>query len=312
MPRMFRIITVGVLAYLAAMFPGIAQQQVNDPEFSAQVAHPAFVRMHPRVGIDESHKNFHTRNGRYQPFAALMETDGFAVSAAPAFAAAALNGVDILVIANAMGEPRGENRMDAAFTTAECNAVRDWVRNGGSLLLIADHAPWGDASFIMAQRFGIEMGRGFAMDVRNSDGNPTKLVFSRENGLLGRHAILRGRNSEEEIRKVVAFTGQSLTVPRGATVLLQISDDARESFDPQDQLKIEAGIPVGTKLVGRAQGIAMSFGKGRVAVFGEAAMFSAQVATLNGQSFKAGMNVPGNDDRQFALNVMHWLARLIN
>ena len=56
----------------------------------------------------------------------------------------------------------------------------------------------------------------------------------------------------------------------------------------------------------------MPFGKGRIAVFGEAAMFSAQVTTLNGQSMKMGMNVPGNDDRQFALNVMHWLARLIN
>jgi hypothetical protein len=56
----------------------------------------------------------------------------------------------------------------------------------------------------------------------------------------------------------------------------------------------------------------MPFGKGRVAVFGEAAMFSAQVANIDRQSFQVGMNVPGNDDRQFALNVMHWLARLVN
>ena len=56
----------------------------------------------------------------------------------------------------------------------------------------------------------------------------------------------------------------------------------------------------------------MPFGKGRIAMFGEAAMFSAQVATIDGQSFRVGMNAPGSDDRQFALNVMHWLARLIN
>jgi hypothetical protein len=110
----------------------------------------------------------------------------------------------------------------------------------------------------------------------------------------------------------VAFTGQSLTMPAGASALLKISSDATESFDPEDQRKIEAGLPAGTKLDGRAQGIAMPFGRGRVAVFGEAAMFSAQVATIDGKSFKAGMNVPGNDDRQFALNVMHWLAHLIN
>jgi hypothetical protein len=27
------------------------------------------------------------------------------------------------------------------------------------------------------------------------------------------------------------------------------------------------------------------------------------------QGFKMGMNAPGNDDRQFALNVLHWLTR---
>ena len=37
---------------------------------------------------------------------------------------------------------------------------------------------------------------------------------------------------------------------------------------------------------------------------GEAAMFSAQVY----EDFRFGMNTPGNDDRQFALNVMHWLS----
>jgi hypothetical protein len=55
----------------------------------------------------------------------------------------------------------------------------------------------------------------------------------------------------------------------------------------------------------------MKFGKGRVAVFGDAALFSAQLVGKYGQSYKIGMNAPGNDDRQFALNVMHWLAGLL-
>jgi hypothetical protein len=248
-----------------------------------------------------------------------MQSDGFVVSAAPHFDARSLKGVDILVVANAMGEfldsTAGAVRkgaMGPAFTQVECDTIRDWVRGGGSLLLIADHVPWGDASAILARQFGVEMGLGIVMDLKHADGNPTRLVFSVENGLLGEHPIRRGRNAAEEVRKVLAFTGQSLSVPPNAIVLMKISNDATESFDPEDQRKVAAGIPAGTKLEGRAQGIAMPFGKGRVAVFGEAAMFSAQVATLDSQSFKVGMNVPGNDDRQFALNVMHWLARLIN
>jgi len=37
-----------------------------------------------------------------------------------------------------------------AFTEAECDEVRDWVRDGGSLLLIADHAPIGGANEILS------------------------------------------------------------------------------------------------------------------------------------------------------------------
>jgi hypothetical protein len=285
-------------------------QQVNDPNFAVGIVHPAFTTRHPRIGIDGAHRNFHTMDGRYKPFADLMASDGYAVSAAPAFQAGSLKTIDILVIANAMGESR-DGVIGSAFMPEECDAVRDWVRGGGSLMLIADHAPWGDASVDLARRFNVEMGRGFVMDLKHADGNPTRLVFSLENGLLGEHAIVRGRSHAERVHKVIAFTGQSLSVPANATVLLRISNDATESFDPEDQRKIEAGLPAGSKLEGRAQGIAMRFGRGRVAVFGEAAMFSAQVATMNGQSFKVGMNVPGTDDRQFALNVVRWLAGLL-
>jgi hypothetical protein len=297
------------LPWLCLVGSAFAQQQINDPDFVTRIEHPAFAKRHPRVGIDEAHRNFHTREGRYKPFAALLESDGFLVTTAPPFDAESLRSLKVLVIANAMGgTPDGV--ITSAFTATECDAIREWVRGGGSLLLIADHVPWGDASLDLAQRFGVGMGRGIVMDLKHADGNPTKLVFSSENGLLGEHAIVRGRSPAEQVHRIVAFTGQSLTVPPRATVLLKISGDATESFDPEDQRKVSAGLPAGTRLEGRAQGIAMPFGKGRVAVFGEAAMFSAQVATIDGQSFKVGMNVPGNDDRQFALNVMHWLARL--
>jgi hypothetical protein len=52
---------------------------------------------------------------------------------------------------------------------------------------------------------------------------------------------------------------------------------------------------------------------GRLVVLGEAAMLSAQIATFaDGSVAKAGMNVPGNDNRQFALNALHWLSGLVD
>ena len=56
----------------------------------------------------------------------------------------------------------------------------------------------------------------------------------------------------------------------------------------------------------------------RVVVLGEAAMLSAQVvqgmaAQLSGQTeIQMGMNRKGFDNRQFTLNVMHWLSKLLN
>ena len=43
-------------------------------------------------------------------------------------------------------------------------AIRDWVRAGGALLLIADHAPFGSAAASLASRFGVSMGKGWTFD----------------------------------------------------------------------------------------------------------------------------------------------------
>ncbi len=301
-PRWFRAALLAVTAY---------GQQVADLNFDTRVADPAFTSAHPRIGIDESHKNFHTKDGRYKPFAALMASDGFTVAAAPKFTPDALKAIDILVIANALGN-EDWNKPEPAFSAAECDGVRDWVRAGGALLLIADHAPFGDSAAVLAQRFGVDMGRGFAADRKNSGRNPTLLVFSVENGLLGDHTIIRGRNGRERVRTIVAFTGQSLSVPKGGAALMNMGSDAIEVATRQELQDFASGKQVGNSVAGRAQGIAMAFGKGRVAIFGEAAMFSAQVAGSGAQAFRMGMNAEGNDDRQFALNVMHWLARALD
>jgi hypothetical protein len=48
---------------------------------------------------------------------------------------------------------------------------------------------------------------------------------------------------------------------------------------------------------------------------GEAALLSAQVIRYAGppaHDMKIGMNTSGNDDRQFSLNMFHWLSGLLN
>lgn len=273
-----------------------AAQQAADPDFDATVAKPAYSADGPRVLFDKAHHNFHTANGRYKPFADLIRNDGFRITPnKDPFTLETLQAHDILIISNAMG-PVGKGKgheSDPAFTDAECDVVRDWVRAGGRLLFIADHYPMGSAAEILAKRFDVLMSKGMTDEYE----------FTAERGLAVDHPILRGRSPEETVKVLKTFTGQSLQGPPDATVLIALPADAKEMIpDPQNP---EKGKPIEVQMVYPAQGLAFAFGKGRVVVLGEAAMMTAQV-TSKGEKF--GMNVSGIDNRQFALNTMRWLA----
>ena len=309
---------------LVACVPVVAQQQIVDPDFKPVVATASFVSRGPIVAVDEAHSNVYTAGGRYKPFADLLTSDGYRVVASRRpFDAEALTDVDVLVIANARSLEKTAARevSGSAFTDGECDVLRDWVRDGGSLLLVADHAPFGSAAEDLGQRFGVGMGNGWAFDRVSGGGIATDLEFSRLNGLLGEHVILSGRNASESINRIRSFSGQSLSVPPNAIVLMKLSNTAREAPTPDDleaeevASRQEAGIAGSYSLTvaRRAQALALSFGRGRVVVLGEADLLSAQVARgLDGRETKMGLNVPGSDDQQFALNIMHWLSRLLN
>jgi hypothetical protein len=282
-------------------------QSVPDLAFDVTVARPANRDAHPRVVIDEAHFNFHTSDARYRPFAELLRNDGYAVIAgAGKFTPDYLLTLDVLVISNARGAAGPPDSAKDAFTAAECAAVDGWVRQGGRLLLIADHAPFGASARSLAEIFGVQMGNGHVFDPVNSGDESSFLVFAGGNGLLAKHAITRGRNPAERVRVVVTFEGQSLSVPHGAVALLRLGKGAAEAQDVQ-QLEAASG----TAVRGRAQGVALTHGQGRVVIMGEAALFTAQILPDRENpemSLRFGMNAPGNDDRQFALNVMRWLS----
>lgn len=291
------------LLLLAGATPG---QQLSDPDFDARVARPSYTKKRPRVLFDEAHHNFHTSGGRYKPFVDLITNDGYQLTAnTEKFSPGSLKGYDILVIANAEDVSRGDV---PAFTEGECDAVRDWVKGGGSLLLIADHQPWGAAAANLARRFGVEMRSVFTIDPSTHDPEMVRLfgetgqgylVFTRENRLLADHPITRGRNARERVNRVMTFVGQSLTWPTGGVPFLKLAGTA---LDVQRSGKRASA-------AGRAQGVALRFGKGRVTVLGEAGMLSAQV--VGRERVKFGMNRPGIDNRQLALNIMHWLSGLL-
>jgi hypothetical protein len=296
---------VALCALSLCLFAVAIGQQQADQTFDARVAHPAYTTSHPKVLFDEAHNNFHTASGRYKPFADLVGNDGYAVTPnKEKFRRETLGGFDILVIANALGNA-DINAADAdksAFTEEECDAVREWVREGGALLLIADHQPAGGAAATLASRFGVEMSKGYVADplyFEHVAFDVSWIAYTRQNKNLGDHPITRGRDEGERITRVLSFTGQSLKGPKESTALLKLSDQAFDVINPGNPQTAQT-----ISAAGRAQSLAMPFGKGRVVAFGEAAMLSAQNTNF-------GMNYPGTDNRQLVLNVMHWLSGLL-
>ena len=280
-------------------------QQSPDPEFDVAVENPAYKKDGPRVMFDEAHHNFHTIEGRYKPFVDILMGDGYRVirNRQP-FTKSTLSSFKILVISNALGaeEADEEGADKSAFTDDEIKAVHDWVKDGGALLLIADHAPFGGAALALASKFGVEMNNGYTFDEKNSvAGSPSHLIFSRENKLLGDHSIAEGRSENEKVNLLRSFTGQALKGPKDSVAILKLADTATHSPHFDQALVASAA--------GLAQAVALKFGKGRVLVQGEAAMLSAQVSGPEGR--RMGMNVPGNDNKQYLLNVMHWLSGIL-
>ena len=140
--RFRRAMSTVLLAGCLAAGTAIAQQ-VADLDFDTRVARPAYTGAGPRVLVDEAHRNFHTTDGRYKPFADLLKHDGYQVTANTAFfTPATLSGHAVLVIANATG---AETPAASAFTDDECAAVADWVRALADGVLSLTATPLRDA-----------------------------------------------------------------------------------------------------------------------------------------------------------------------
>ncbi len=327
-----------ILFTVVALFMGtgiVSAQQEPDLKYKPPLPRPAYESgKGPRVAIDEAHHNFHTAEGRYKPFAELLRRDGYRVeSLGKKFSTESLKDLDVLVISNALHESNAENWASpgpSAFTKDEIAAVHSWVEKGGSLFLIVDHPPFPAAARDLAKAFGVEFSNGHAQAGHWQGNNPD--TFERGTGLKD-CIITRGRSNEEKVTKVATYAGSAFKPPKDSIPVMEFgpkSECRERKVDEKGKVEVQT-VPI----EGWCQGAVMQVGKGRVAVFGEAAMFSAQqiqgveviwrydLPLGKGRTFRMvlfgpdssggqrfGMNAPeGKQNHQLLLNVMHWLTR---
>jgi hypothetical protein len=284
-------------------------QQVPDTGFAPPIGAPRYPAGHgPTVVIDAAHLNFHTADGGYSTFARLLGRDGYRVKGNDkAFSAESLEGTDILVIVNAM-HPQSE--LDwaplpnhSAFTEPEIAAVEQWVRGGGALLLIADHMPLAGHAAEMAEAFGVRFQNGFALDSAMKG----RITFRRDDESLPPNVISDGRHATERVDSATSFTGQAFRIdPDVNAQAVLVVPEGHTLFLPSVAWEFSDSTPR-VSAARLLQGAVLHHGQGRVAVFGEAAMFTAQLA--GPQRVPVGMNDPqAPHNYRLVLNVLHWLS----
>lgn len=342
------IIWVLVLRFIAAITTTANAQEGVDTQFRFHNINPAYKDgTGPKVCIDAAHFEFHTAEGRYKPFANLLRGDGYRVKGFRSrFSRETLKDCQILVIANAAAEvnyytPAGKDWSyphPSAFARQEINELILWIRKGGSLFLIVDHAPWPGAAADLAILLGVHMldgdamsspNRPFGMDVFGTileEGwREAARLFEKpfevfrpilaNPGTLARHPVIEGRNSEERISSVVTSTGHAFYASEDWKPILVFGPKAVcrvplefnfEESEPEDGPLFS--------VAGWLQGATRELGRGRVAVLGEAAMCTAQFDDFGGPNnlLPDGMNAPqASQNAQFCLNVVHWLSGLL-
>lgn len=318
--------------FLVLVAPAASGQQIPDSAFHYAGPEPAYAAgTGPRVCVDAGHHNFHTVDNRYLAFGTLLRDDGYRVAGhASSFTPESLGECDILVISNATAEANGEDWSyphPSAFSRDEINALLTWIMGGGSLLLIVDHAPMPGAAGDLGVLLGAHMLDAYVgMEVF---GEPDAEALSKaaelygvppddlleaigEPGDLAEHAIVMGRNPSERVTAVATFTGHAFYPSTQMEPLLVLSPDAMGGAPLMQNLPEVGSEAMPTFAVGGwLQGGTVRVGEGRAVVLGEAAMCTAQLA--GPQRVPMGMNNPSAPQNpQFCLNVVHWLAGLLD
>ena len=277
-----------------------------DNEFDVSVSDPKLKSTKPKVLFDEAHKNHHQIETTYNPFATLITNDGCSVkSIDKPIDNTALANTDVYIIATAMGKEDPGDK--SPFAQNEVDLIEQWVKNGGSLLLITEHFPFGLAMSPVLNKFGVQVHNGYVEDtLLNNKDVRDALLFTKSKGNLNpTHPIL------DKVERLNTFTGSSVKGDSTWTQLFIFTPNA-QNFNVKVNVKKDGGdITTSVEYAdfysanGYSQGICKEYGKGKVVVLAESAFLTAQFdRNIN----KYGMNSPDEDNKQFVLNLIRWLA----
>jgi hypothetical protein len=287
-------------------------QQVVDSSFIYNIKNPVYsINKGPVIFIDEYHNNDMSLNNRMFPLIEVLKKDGYRIKPfKDSLKESALDNIEILVIIGALHKKNINNwklPTPSAFSDDEIDILLSWINKGGNLLLVADHMPFPGAVKKLSSRLGVEWNNGFVIDSINWGMS----TFSKRDGTLKNHSLINGRYPDENVNWVATYYGSGFKLKDSTiTGLFSFDNPDIVSYQTQEAWKMYSDTPTipSDQLF---QAAVMKRGKGRVALVGEASLFSAQL--VGEDKNPVGINYPNkNQNLQFILNLFHWLSRVIN
>jgi hypothetical protein len=269
------------------------------------------------IAFDEGHNNIIEDYSLFGLMEEYLSAAGFVVRQhLGTFTLESLDGIHILHIANAVA-PENQNNWSlptpSAFTPEEIEVLYNWVNDGGSLLMVIDHMPFGGSFEDLAGAFDIEVSNGFAVDERFLSGYSNKLigeagylVSRRTDGTLVNHPILDDTEPYGRIELLATDAGSAFRLPAHAFSLITFGPNIL-SLEPEVSWEFDSGT-ARRRVTGWSQAGVIEVGKGHVAVLGDNFLFIAPAFLApplwdDEKSAKFGIH-----NAQFTLNLLHWLS----
>ena len=298
---------------LVAQITNAKPDSLFDPSlYDPEIINTAYPKNNgPNIHLDEGHNNRHTFGGlgSFIAFRNVLSKDGYKViSFKDKFTTTSLQNVRLLVIPCAQNEknlePRWFNPTYSAFKLSEIIAIKNWVKKGGSLFLIVDHHPFAGAAKKLAKEFGFELYNGHAQSM---DTIRYQVYFHRADKTLSSNVITNGRDVTERIDSIITFHGSAMKLPDDASPIITF-DDSWLQWLPDTAWDFNNIEP--ESISGFSQGAFMKFGKGKVVIFTDANMFSAQETDWGGSM--GFIDPKAKYNYKLLLNIVHYLDGLLD
>ena len=274
----------------------------NDINVNLKIENPSYeINEGPLIIFDSFHKNFFIQSHLIKPLVDLLLNDGYRVSFSDKeFSKSSLSQAGVLVIITALPFDFATKSSAAdknTFSKNELDELQNWVKNGGSLLVFSEHAPFDQAINPLLRKFDIETSIGATIDTVNYENKygPGMIKFE-NNNLNTNHPVVNGKY---RVEKLVSFGGSALLGPSYDNIL---------KLD-KSSLNTKHSSGIGPERRGDSQGLVGMYGSGKIAAFGDSNGFTAMVFNMqNGGKMYAGMNTEGYDWKNFVLNTFTWLT----